>query len=292
MAIPPPSRRRALFRPRRSRPGGRSSCRCAEAQFTLHVGVGGKQFAVGAIEHVEEAVAVGVHQHLGRLAVDVDRGKHHLGDRIVVERIVRRELVVPLDLSGLGIKRQHRAGVEVVARPAGGIERARIADAPIDRVQFRIERAGDPGRSAAKLPGIARPGIVAGLAGRRDGIGAPEMLAGLRIPAVDEVAGAEFGAGNAGDHHAVGDERRHRHRIAGLEVDRVLAPQLLAGLGIERDDVGVERGAEQLAVIDRGAAVDDSAADDARRLRRVLDLGLPDLLARSWRRSPSWRCWW
>ena len=105
------------------------------------------------------------------------------------------------------------------------------------------------------------------------------MLAGLRIPAVDEVAGAEFGAGNAGDHHAVGDQRRDRHRIAGLEVDRVLAPQLLAGLGVERDDIGIERGAEDLAVIDRGAAVDDAAADDARRLRRIFDLGLPDLLA-------------
>ena len=29
----------------------------------------------------------------------------------------------------------------------------------------------------------------------------------------------------------------------------------------------------------RGAAIDDAAADDARRLRRIFDLGLPDLLA-------------
>ena len=129
------------------------------------------------------------------------------------------------------------------------------------------------------LPGVSRPGVMAGLAGPRDRVGAPQMLAGLRIPAVDEEAGAELGAGNAGDDHAVGDERRPRHRVPVLELDRVLAPQLLAGLGVERDDVGVERGAEDLAVIDGGAAVDDAAADDARRLRRIFDLGFPDLLA-------------
>ena len=57
------------------------------------------------------------------------------------------------------------------------------------------------------------------------------------------------------------------------------APEFLAGLGVERDDIRVERGAEQLAVGDRRAAVDHAAADDAQRLRRILDLGLPDLVA-------------
>ena len=80
-------------------------------------------------------------------------------------------------------------------------------------------------------------------------------------------------------HDAVGDQRRHRHRIAFLDVGGLLAPQLLAGLGVERDHVGVERGAEDLAVEQRGAAIDDAAADDARRLGGILDLGLPDLLA-------------
>ena len=35
------------------------------------------------------------------------------------------------------------------------------------------------------------------------------MLAGGGIPAVDEVAGAKFGAGDAGQDDAVGDQRRH-----------------------------------------------------------------------------------
>ena len=36
---------------------------------------------------------------------------------------------------------------------------------------------------------------------------------------------------------------------------------------------------KSLALVDRGAAIDDAAAHDARRFRRIFDLGLPDLLA-------------
>ncbi|MGY4225829.1 hypothetical protein ACVMIH_003190 [Bradyrhizobium sp. USDA 4503] len=105
------------------------------------------------------------------------------------------------------------------------------------------------------------------------------MLAGCGIPAVDEAAGAELGARDAGDHDAVGDQRGHRHRVAFLDIRGLLAPQLLAGLGIERDHIGVERGAEHLAIEQRRAAVDDAAADDARCFGGIFDLGLPHLLA-------------
>ena len=245
----------------------------------LHIGIGRQQLPVGPVEDVEEAVSVGVHQDLGRLALDIQLGEHHLGDRIIVERIVRRELVMPFDLAGLRFQREHRAGVEIVAGAHRGVERSGIADAPIDRVQLRIIGAGDPGRSAAEFPGVALPGVAAGLVGGRDGVGAPQMLAGFRVPAVDEAAGAELGAGDAGQHDAVGDQRRHRHRIAFLDVGGLLTPDFLAGLGIERDDIGVERGAEDLALVERGAAIDDAAAHDPRRFRRIFDLGLPDLLA-------------
>ena len=75
------------------------------------------------------------------------------------------------------------------------------------------------------------------------------MLAGLRIPAIKEQPGPKLGAGDAGDDHAVGDQRRYRHRVSVLELDGVLAPQLLTGLDVERDDIGVERRAEDLAVV-------------------------------------------
>src|SRR5271170_1980252 len=109
---------------------------------------------------------------------------------------------MPFDLSGLRIERQDRAGVESVALAAFLVPWPRIAGAPIDRMQFRIERAGDPGRAAAMLPAVARPGFVAGLARTRDRVCAPQMVAGLRIPTVDEIAGAVFGAGYSGDDDA------------------------------------------------------------------------------------------
>ncbi len=43
--------------------------------------------------------------------------------------------------------------------------------------------------------------------------------------------------------------------------------------------MGVKRGANQRAILDRGAAVDDSATGDARRFSRILDSGFPDLLS-------------
>jgi len=54
-------------------------------------------------------------------------------------------------------------------------------------------------------------------------------------------AGGELRPGNAGQDDAVGDQRRHRHRIASLNVGCLLAPEFFACLGIERDHIGVER---------------------------------------------------
>src|SRR6202171_1323428 len=99
---------------------------------------------------------------------------------------------MPLDLAGLRLEREHRAGVEIVAGAHGRIERAGIADPPIDRVQFWIVGAGDPGRSATEFPGVALPGVAAGFIRGGNGVGTPQMLARRRIPAVDEAAGAEL----------------------------------------------------------------------------------------------------
>src|SRR5439155_26412442 len=92
------------------------------------------------------------------------------------------------------------------------------------------------------------------------------MLAALGVPAVDETTDAELGAGYASDQHAVGDLRRHRHRIAVFPFGGLRLPDLLAGLHVEREHVSVEGGAIDLAVEDRGGLVGNSATHDARRL--------------------------
>src|ERR1700690_2253825 len=186
---------------------------------------------------------------------------------------------MPFDLAGLRFERKDRAGVEVVAGAHGRVERSWVADAPIDGVQLRVIRAGDPCRSATQLPGVALPGIAARLVGRRYGMGAPQMLAGRRIPSIDETAGAELGPGDTGQDDPVSDEWRHRHRIALFDVGRLLPPELLARRGIKRDHIGVQRGAEHFAVKDRGTPIDDAAAHDAGCFGWILDLGLPNLFA-------------
>jgi hypothetical protein len=114
---------------------------------------------------------------------------------------------------------------------------------------------------------------------RWNGVTAPKLLAGFGVPAVDEAADAELGPGNAGDEHAVGYQRCNRERKAVLPFRRLRLPQLLAVFGVIRDHVGIERGAKDLAVVDRRALVGDAAADDARGLRRPIQHLLPDLPA-------------
>ena len=66
---------------------------------------------------------------------------------------MRSELVIPLQLSGVGIECNHAAGVEIVAAPHIAIHvGTRIAGAPEDQVQFGIIRSRDPGRCSSALP--------------------------------------------------------------------------------------------------------------------------------------------
>ena len=98
-----------------------------------------QQLAVGAVEGVEEAVAVGEEQRLPRHAVDGHVGQHRHLRRVPVVHVVRRELVVPLEHAGVGVERDDRVGVEVVALAVVAVEiRTRVAGAPVDQVERRV----------------------------------------------------------------------------------------------------------------------------------------------------------
>src|SRR5262249_18614361 len=150
-------------------------------------------------------------------------------------------LIVPDQLAGLGPDGDHARGIETVGAAAiGRIVRLGVAGAPIDQVELGVVGPVLPGRATAVLPGIGHlpgPGLCAGLARRGNGVAAPQMLAGRRVPAVEEAAGGAVAAGHAGDQHAVGDERRDDAGVAFLVVGELLLPELLAGLHVERDDV-------------------------------------------------------
>ena len=72
-----------------------------DARGPVHplVGVGRQQLAVGAVEHVEKAVAVELHHDLAHLARRPHVGQDRFPGGVVVEHVVRRELVVPGDLA-------------------------------------------------------------------------------------------------------------------------------------------------------------------------------------------------
>ena len=118
------------------------------------------------------------------------------------------------------------------------------------------------------LPGSPGPGI---------GVEAPRALAGLRVVGVDEAANAVLAAGDADDHLVLDDQRRDRRGVADLVVLERRVPDDGAGLHVEREQVRVERGHEQLVAEHAEAAVDEAAAGG--QVRRQLAAVAPDLAA-------------
>ena len=184
---------------------------------------------------------------------------------------MRRGLVVPDDLAIVGVNRQRGGGVEVVALAQVAVPRRRIAGAEEDQVGFRVIGAAQPGGAAAGLPQVARPGGVE-LAGHAVGLAAqgahvafdhrprPHQLAGVDVARLDHADRAEFTARYAGDDQALDDQRRGGLAVAGLVIGDGLVPDDLAGLAVERHDMGVERAEDDLVAIDRRATVDHVAA--------------------------------
>jgi len=108
-----------------------------------------EKLAGGAVEHIEEAVAVGVEQEPARLALPVDIHEHGRLLRVPVPEVVRGVLVVPLQPAAPGVERHDRVGVEVVADAfAAVVVRAGIAGRPIERLEIGVVGAREPGGRA------------------------------------------------------------------------------------------------------------------------------------------------
>src|SRR5262245_65441410 len=109
-----------------------------------------------------------------------------------------------------------------------------VAGAPVDQVQGRIIRADVPRRATPGLPGLALPGVVAGLAGGRNGVGLPHQVARVLVVRLDGAAHAVLAAGEAGDDQVLVDDRRRRDGMTGLVIDRGARPQLIAAVAMAR----------------------------------------------------------
>src|SRR6185503_800878 len=108
-----------------------------------------------------------------------------------------------------------------------------------------------PSRATAVLPRVSWPAAASRVFRPGNRVGAPEMFARGRIPAIDKSSDAVFRAGNAGKNDTIGDQRCQGLRISVIPVYDLRLPHLLAGLRIERDHMRVERGAEHLSLIER-----------------------------------------
>src|SRR5215472_18008425 len=117
--------------------------------------------------------------------------------------------MVALDPPGRGIERNCRGREKIVTWPLVSHPRAAIAGAPEGEVGLWIVVAGDPHGSAAGFPLVAfGPSLAARFARRRNGVSFPHRFAICGVERGDETPNAEFAAGGADHHLAVGDERR------------------------------------------------------------------------------------
>lgn len=148
----------------------------------------------------------------------------------------------------------------------------------------------------------------------RDRIERPDQLAGFCAIGFHEAADAVFATIGSDQDLVVDDGRRHRLAVAEFGIGDVGAPDHVAGLGIQRDQLGVERGKvdaitqhldaaivwtaaidgdrshlvivvpelpaglgiERIDVTERRRHEHDAINDDRRSLERFLDVGLED----------------
>ena len=119
------------------------------------------------------------------------------------------------------------------------------------------------------LPGIARPGFVAGLAGARNRIESPGLLACARIVGGEEPANTEFTTGHTYNDFVLDYERRVDHGVARLGPGDGDVPDGLAGFCIDREQMAVDGAHEERVAEDCKTAINAPAADACFGRRRI-----------------------
>jgi hypothetical protein len=105
------------------------------------------------INRVIEAVAISEHDDFAQLAANLNITEYrHLG-RVPVVQIVRRELIVPPQLTGVGIERNDRIAVKIVTETTlAVIVGTRIADTVVEQVELRVECPSHPDARTTSPP--------------------------------------------------------------------------------------------------------------------------------------------
>ena len=163
-------------------------------------------FAVGAVNRIQVTVAVAMHPDLAALLV-IDQDGFVVA--VIVPGVVGRVLKVVLDLAGVGVKRDRRVAIQVIALAHARIHvRRRVAHAPQHGVRLWVVGAGQPRRSATGLPRIIGPGFGLWMVCTgRSRLGFPNHVAGGRVQGRDapDIA-TDVTTGVADDDHAFGNQ--------------------------------------------------------------------------------------
>ena len=170
------------------------------------------RLARDAIEDVHEAVLTSLRDDVFLLAVTSDGHELRRRHQIVVPQIVMGGLVVPEILAGARIEGEEAVREEVRAVAIRSVEViGGRAQREVGYAALFIDGDFAPGVGAADVfPGVWRPGVIAHLAGMRNGVELPDELAG------DDVEGAEisrrrlvlFAGGGAEDEEILEDAAR------------------------------------------------------------------------------------
>ncbi len=177
--------------------------------------------------------------------------------------VVRGELVVPLKHAGVGIERQQRARIQIVALSIVAIViRIRVTGTVVNEVQRRVISSRRPdGAATPEHRFDSRPGLAPPFAGPGNGVESPGAGPGLSVVSIDETAAGVIAARHANDHLVLDHERSKRDGVTVFGFLDRSVPEHLAGLPIERNQVSVERTHVQLVSEDGGTAVHHPAAD-------------------------------
>src|SRR5579871_443982 len=218
----------------------------------MHKRISRKHLAGSPIHDVYVAIAIRMRQDLARAAVDAEVEQNILVHGIVIVIVVREYLVRPDSFTGLRFAGEQRSGPFVVARALIGVPRARIGGAVIEKVEIRIVRGPTPGGASANFPLFTLPrmktevfGAISGVKRletgadedifiRAGGVSAPEDLAGIGVQTREPAAHSVLTTAVAHEHHALGDDRRHRNRLAVVDIAQLGFPDLFSSARLHR----------------------------------------------------------
>src|SRR3954463_10858482 len=116
-----------------------------------------QHLSAGAVHHVNVAIAIGMNENFAVLSVDRQIQQNVFVHRVIVEKIVRTELVKPDCFSRVRISRENSSRELVVSRAGIGVPWSRVCRAVINKVKFWIVRDPTPYTAATDLPRVWRP---------------------------------------------------------------------------------------------------------------------------------------